>query len=337
MLTELCAVTRILNYVFGGLSGWWLGEADGRPYEPYVSVDRRHDELKAAGFSGVDTAVRDAEEPFQYCVAIVSTKVEEDKKQTMADNATKVSVVTEDPQGILAKNLVQNLSQAGISIGVFTLGDEKLPTETDIVSLVDLESFFFDNITQKRLETFQVMLKQHESGRILWLTKPAQVNSEDPRSAQTLGVARSIRAEAQVPFYTLEIRPTEPHFLDLVHRVLTKIQHTEDVGLLAPDKEYVVDQGCVKIGRFQPFLVRKELQEAGLTGSAQGEVTKSLHTFEAGSLENLTWVSGSLSPPGDDKVTIDTRAVGLNFKDVLHATGILKPDEGQSVPDIPRW
>lgn len=63
VLTELCAVARTPNYIFGNFSGWWLGEADGRAQEPYVPVDRWDTELKAAGFSGVDTAVRDAEEP----------------------------------------------------------------------------------------------------------------------------------------------------------------------------------------------------------------------------------------------------------------------------------
>lgn len=72
MLTELCGLVQSPNYIFGNLTGWWLGEADGRSDEPYVSVDRWDQELKDAGFTGVDTAVFDAEQPYQYCAAIVS-------------------------------------------------------------------------------------------------------------------------------------------------------------------------------------------------------------------------------------------------------------------------
>ena len=34
VLSEVCAQARAPGYVFGNFSGWWLGEADGRRYEP---------------------------------------------------------------------------------------------------------------------------------------------------------------------------------------------------------------------------------------------------------------------------------------------------------------
>ena len=75
VLTELCAQARAPNYIFGKFSGWWLGEADGRPNEPYVSVERWDQELRNAGFTGVDTTVFDAERPYQYCAVIISQPV----------------------------------------------------------------------------------------------------------------------------------------------------------------------------------------------------------------------------------------------------------------------
>ena len=53
-----------------------------------------------------------------------------------------------------------------------------------------------------------------------------------------------------------------------------------------------------------------------------------MKTSAPGSLDHLAWVSSSAAPeasPGDEDVVIDTRAVGLNMKDVLYATGSLKP------------
>nr|GFD54740.1 hypothetical protein [Tanacetum cinerariifolium] len=71
VLTELCAVLRTPNYIFGNFDGWWLAD-DDRPYEPYIDVSRWDLELKAAGFSGVETAVYDADLPERYCAAIIS-------------------------------------------------------------------------------------------------------------------------------------------------------------------------------------------------------------------------------------------------------------------------
>ena len=49
---------------------------------PMRAVQELARDAKAAGFSGVDTAVCDAEEPFHYCAAIVSTKIEPGEKET---------------------------------------------------------------------------------------------------------------------------------------------------------------------------------------------------------------------------------------------------------------
>ncbi|KAK6950125.1 hypothetical protein Daesc_008451 [Daldinia eschscholtzii] len=323
VLTELCAVMRTPNYVFGNFSGWWLGEADGRPYEPYVSVERWDDELKATGFSGVDTAVRDAVEPYHYCAAIVSTKVEENISSNKPPSP--VSILCDNPEGELTELLVEEFASSGIPVKVFQLG-QSLPLNQDIVSLLDLESYFFQDISPERLILFQQILLNYKSGCIVWLTRPAQVNCKDPRSAQSIGVARSIRAESSVPFYTLEISPTEPLFSTLVQEVLSKIRRTEDSDLLAPDKEYAVYSGVVKIGRYQPFSVGKELQQSTInTGT---EETKTLEA-KPGSLENVGWVSQARpSDLSDDEVLIETRAVGVNFRDVLFAMGILKLGTG---------
>ncbi|KAM6508198.1 hypothetical protein FALCPG4_018080 [Fusarium falciforme] len=334
VLTELCAVVRTPNYIFGNFSGWWLGEADGRPWEPYVTVDRWDAELKEAGFSGVDTAVRDAEEPFHYCAAIVSTKVQGGETHKSTATTCEVSVITNEPDGVLAKNVTAELNKSNISTRMYRPCDTStLPCDKDILFLVDLESFFFENISPEDLEVFQNILKNHQSGRILWLTKPAQVNCKDPRSAQVIGVARSIRAETQLPFYTLEIQPTEPCLPELVHQVLDKIQRVMDDEMLAPDKEYIVDEGVVKIGRYQPFLVRKELQEINLPTTAdEGNNVTALHTSKPGALEQLEWVNQDLPELRVDEVAIDVRAVGLNFKDILYAMGALKPEDCHDVP-----
>ncbi|KAJ3541377.1 hypothetical protein NM208_g4643 [Fusarium decemcellulare] len=321
VLTELCAVARTPNYIFGNFSGWWLGEADGRPWEPYVTVDRWEDELKAAGFSGIDTAVIDAEEPNHYCAAIVSTKVENSETREADVGAKSLAVVSDGPWSSLAKTLAAELDKSGIPTSIYTLSEATaLPPDQDMISLLDLESYFFENISKERFRDFQEIVKNHESGRILWLTKPAQVNCEDPRSAPAIGLARSVRSDSQIPFYTLEIKPSEPRFAELVYQVLSKIQRTEDTELLAPDKEYIVDEGLVKIGRYQPFIVDKELREASSVAPANdSDLVKTLYTPKAGSVEQLAWASEPLPQLGDDEVLIDIRTI-LEVAGVVLAT-----------------
>ena len=311
VLTELCAVVRTPNYIFGNFSGWWLGEADARPYEPYVSVERWDDELKKAGFSGVDTAICDAEAPYHYCAAIVSSRPRMIDSRPVASRP--LTILCEHPEKGIGKRLIDDLTRAGVTVQVCLLG-ETPATDQDIISLLDLEGYFFETVTADRLVNFQKILNSNMNQfQILWLLRPTQIRCQDPRSGQAIGVARSIRAESSVPFYTLEISENEGNFSNLVLRVWEKIVHAEDSELLSPDKEYVVDDGVVKVGRYQQFLVEKSLSRARLVGNTASSVSLEIST--AGQLDSLKWIEMPFNPKlGAGEVLIDTRAVGLNFK-----------------------
>ncbi|KAE9370652.1 hypothetical protein N431DRAFT_559764 [Stipitochalara longipes BDJ] len=327
VLTEICTVLRTSNYIFGNFSEWWLGEADGRPFEPHVPVARWDDELKTAGFSGVNTLVLDAAEPYNSCAVIVSRKVEDVSTSLIKDRP--VTVLCNNPQGELTQHFLKDIQASGISASVCRLG-ELLPVSHDIVSLLDLETPFFESITKDRLSAFQDVLKNNNKRQILWLTKPSQVKCKNPHSAQAIGVARSIRSELAIPFYTLEIEVEEAKFSCLVQKVLKKIQGCEDTESLAPDREYIVDNGVIKIGRYQTFSVK---EERDMKSSAIGyQSMKSLSISRPGSLESLGWVHEPKSQKiGDEEVEIEIRAIGINFKDVLYAKDILKGKAG----DVP--
>jgi hypothetical protein len=131
----------------------------------------------------------------------------------------------------------------------------------------------------------------------------------DPRSGQTIGMIRTIRSELALPFVTLEIEPTEAEFSSLVTKVLKKVRASEDTDNLLPDREFAVDRGIVKIGRYRPFPL---VQEVSITDSSN---VKSLEIAKPGLLETLRWVEENIPIAlQNDQVEIETRAVGLNFR-----------------------
>ncbi|KAF6241032.1 hypothetical protein HO173_000826 [Letharia columbiana] len=249
VLTELSALVRAPNYIFGNFSGWWLGEADGRPDEPYVSVDRWDQELKAANFTGVDTAVFDAEQPYQYCAAIVSQPLAE---LDGGSSRRTITILCDEETNEITKNLVAEIELLGIDYLLSKFGDRP-PQGECIITTIDLESCFFENISENKFRAFQDLLSEQHHRTILWLTRPSQILCDDPRSAQTVGVARTIRSELALSFVTLEIDPREKEFGKKVMQVFGKITSRKDDGTLAPDPEYAVDDGVIKVGRYHPF------------------------------------------------------------------------------------
>ena len=309
VLSEVCAVARAPGYVFRNFAGWWLGEADGRQWEPYVTVGRWDAELKAAGFNGVDCAVYDDDdnEIYRYCAAIVA----QPNRKIPESEGRPISVLCNHPNEDITQRLIYDLKQAGFQVSTVLFG-EPLPQEQDIISTLDLENPFLEKITEKEFLAFQDLLRHHTSSKFLWLMPLAQVRCVDPRSAQILGMFRIIRAELAIPFMTLEIEATEKKFSTLVMQVFQKIRIHEDTDKIAPDREFVVDKGIIKVGRYQPFLLEQELCEKSVTDSLTG---KMLHIAKPGLLETLHWTNTILpSKLENNQVEIESRTVGLNFR-----------------------
>ncbi|KAL9079243.1 MAG: hypothetical protein Q9157_001861 [Trypethelium eluteriae] len=285
VLSEVCAVARAPGYVFGNFSGWWLREVDDRKYEPYVMVDRWDRELKAAGFSGVDTAVYDAEEPFQYCAAIVA----QPKLERSSSGDESVTVLCDEPEGGVASRLTKDLRRAGLTVTTVRFG-ETVPVDQDILSTLDLESHFFENVSEKRFLAFQNLLRHHKDQKLLWLMPLTQVDCQDPRSAQTIGTLRVARAELAIPANTLEIDVAETDFSQLVMKVFEKVRTREDTEKIAPDREYAVADGVIKIGRYQPFSLEEEIGQRALLDVHHAKV---LGIGKPGLLDTLKWVQRS--------------------------------------------
>jgi SAM-dependent methyltransferase len=306
VLSEVCAVARAPGYIFGNFSGWWLGEADNRKWEPYVQPDRWDVELKAAGFTGTDTVVYDAEAPYQYCAAIVSQKA-----QSPVELSPSITVICGEPEKGVSQKLIGDLRKAGFDVSVARIG-EPICQNQDILSTLDLESPFFDNISEPDLGAFQLLLRSITSQKLLWLMPHSQLRCDDPRSAQTVGTFRVARAELAASLNTLEINPSEPQFSDLVIKLFNKVRSHDDVEKLLPDREFAVDNGVIKIGRYQPFSLE---EEAVQRTKADTGMAKRLEIGKPGLLETLRWVEGGLTKQlGDHEVEVHTRAVGMNFR-----------------------
>ena len=312
VLTELCAVLRTPNYIFGNFDGWWLCE-DNRPWEPYIDVNRWDVELKAAGFSGVDTAVFDADLPERYCAAIISRPAR--NTSTTDTNTNSITVVCGEPHTGISQSIISSFEQAHYSVTTVRLGDA-LPEHQDVICTLDLEAPFFDHITASQLAAFQGFNTHQQAGgqKVLWLMPPTQIHCKNPRGAQTIGLARTIRAEMGLALFTLEIDAEEPEFFDLVRNVMGKVQRSDDVEQnLDPDREFAVDRGVIKIGRYHPFALEKKLGERQVKGMLDG--AKKLNIAKPGLLDTLGWSSEARPDTiGADEVEIQAKAIGLNFK-----------------------
>ncbi|KAK3688033.1 hypothetical protein B0T22DRAFT_425418 [Podospora appendiculata] len=327
LLQELGSTqTKWFNFIMGPLSGWWLGDADGRSQEPYVSAERWASDLSAAGFSSASfKAIHDgATEPFQ----LVSTIVASPEVNWKPDH--DIEILSAQPNGPLANDIANTLQARGLRVDIISLADQ--PTK-GVISILDLEGApALEYITTDRFRNLKAFFSALAAPGILWLTKACQIQCREPQYAPILGLMRTLRNELGMPIATLELDDwTSAAAINAVYDVYQKVQRThsaEPDERADPDSEFAYSRGTVYLPRYHGMSVTDEL--ATTAAGAARKMRKRLEVGKKGILNSLRWVERpepGLSDLEGQEITIDVKAVGMNFKDTLIAMGMVKNDE----------
>ncbi|KAH8802447.1 putative polyketide synthase [Xylogone sp. PMI_703] len=317
LMQELCPVTRTINFLMGPFSGWWEGENDGRVDSPFIDPAEWDKRLRLAGFNGCDSITIDFEAPYTYQANIVA------KPALKARDPQKITLLRGSDIPPLIAEVEDMLRERGIEFEQCKWG-QQLPTDQDIISFMDLGTKpLFQDINEEDLEAFLEVIQSLEQSTLLWITPAAQIHPVDPHAAQVLGMARTIRQELALSFATIELENIAIGAAGAVVDVLTKIRQSKDDinAELEPDMEYAWSNGRLNVSRFHWVKVKKALYET--TEEAEA---KALAIGTLGLLQTLHWVGQTLEEPACDEVHIKTTAVGLNFKDVMVAMGIINGD-----------
>ncbi|KAJ6441348.1 KR domain-containing protein [Purpureocillium lavendulum] len=298
---------RLVNLLTGVLPGWWIGQDDNRDGVPCVSMARWDEELRNAGFSGTGSVTTDDDGTFCICAHITSRALEpEVQKHT-------VCFLYKDEKHDFALSLASEFEQSGISVHWTKLWDaNELVGGLDVISTIDLEGPYFANISQQDFTAFTSYLSSLKSG-LLWLTRSAQVGCVDPRYGIVTGLARTIRPEIGVDFWTAELDCLDLENTAPVAAIYRKFHARPKLDPESNlDTEYAVKDNVVHIGRYHWTSTGKELQ------SQLSSNPKQLIIGRLGLIGSMHWVQQLPSEVQDEEVEVEIRCVGLNFK--IYAT-----------------
>lgn len=195
------------GFIFGPLSGWWRGADEGRTLSPLVNVSEWESILKRTGFSGIDTmsppTMFDAFSITLFVSTTVDARVDfaldplavSSETNSRAPKISLTRVIVLGGQTNPIADLVQKIKTlvsplAAEALTYKTL--EEIPAgvlddDVHIISLVDLESPVFKDITKKRWYSFRNIFASDKT--VLWLTRGRL--AEDPFCNMTVGFGRS--------------------------------------------------------------------------------------------------------------------------------------------------
>lgn len=314
LLQELDMQAKWMNFIMGGFPGWWLGEDDDRPDEPYVSPERWNHELQASGFAGAGSVVLDNDHPYQVCATMVVEAFQEPIEKRA------VTFLYRDEITPHIKSIRSAFEAAGHTVTLASF-DDAVSLDQDIICLLELEKPFVNDIGKNDFDKIMKLLTSLETTKVVWLTRSCSMRVTDPRFAPTLGLARTLRSEKHVEFTTLEI--DDINHPDIPHKAVQIYEKTlspDDDAELDPDYEFAIENGVIYSPRFHWYAPAE-----GLRKSAAEVTDKVLMIGQKGMLDSLRWEENwrVQRPLRHGEVLVKPHTVGINFKDVLQTQGVV--------------
>jgi SAM-dependent methyltransferase len=333
LLQELCSQKNFTSFIMGGFEGWWLGASAGdagRTTKPYVSPERWHQELRAAGFgSGAESVVFDHESEEHRLNAMISSRFSGNQQ---AEGRTDVSlVVGPDHDDELIQTIGEALQRSGFSVAVSDIGS--LPIGGYVISLLDMApQRSIDNapwaVSQPKsaaTDSFRLRKALIENlrpqQRLIWVVPGSRSTKWDPRHSMVLGLARTLRLERDIDFSVLEVNDDDVADLSMcLPKLLQGHRQHNDRGVEYLDEgmrdyEYRFEDGQIQIGRYQWHSMGEALACAASLPSNDEENVSRLVVRRPGVLQSLEWRVQKLPlHVGPDEIKVEVAAVGMNFR-----------------------
>ncbi|RYP11915.1 hypothetical protein DL765_007558 [Monosporascus sp. GIB2] len=242
-------------------------------------------------FDGLDGVVQDSPEPFH----LSTTKVAKLRQQKARPKQVTLLRNTGEASGPVA--LEKTLKGQGFEVSYCKI--DQVPTEAqDVIALVDETNPFFESIDTGSFESLKKFIQRIGSSGsgVLWVTRPSQTQCSDPRYAPVMGLARTVRSEMGIDFATCEADDLESEAgLRAVTDVFCRFHERDRDG--SPDFEYAIAGGVTR-----EFALR---------------------IGRPARLDSLYWAPRPARALKANEVEIEVHVVGLNFRDVLEAMGVL--------------
>jgi acyl transferase domain-containing protein len=305
-LQELSPETKWVNYIWGYLSGWWLGSEDGRPDEPYVSPSRWSQELICAGFDTPDTIVYDGLAPCHLNANIIASASSDDAKEK------RLTILCMDLEEPHVRAMKLRLETKSVAVDICLL-NQTPPPDQDIIALLDFPDPILHSMSKEVFETiFRHVLAM--KSKIFWVTQAAQINSKDPRHAMILGIARTARNEQAAKLYTIELdgKTESTTVADRIAAIVSRVnkKSAQDDAVIV-DWEYAIVDGQVNVPRMHWQTMPESMAQCDVQPKS---TTQHLTVGTPGLLHTMQWTEEALPELRDGEVCIQIKSVGMNFK-----------------------
>ena len=339
VLSEITNPLLRIHMIVGSFEGWWAGEQDGRVWGPTMTEQSWEDVLKRNSFSGLDLVTQDISNPDDHFYSLmVSTAFVDEPEMSSHD---LIIVEPENPGQELHRFSEKIKAALQVTATEATVLGLEEASKIDVsakscIFLLDCDGSNPMLPSIKAHEWDQLKTLIMTASESMWITRGATIESESPMSNLMTGMARCIRAEnPSLALTTLDLdyeRPIDDvtnidNFLQVLASLANTTIHTR------PDWEYAVRDNKILIQRIlleqgvndmlSTFLTQPKPEQAVFK---KFERALALRIGTPGRLDTFQFEDDPIYnrslKAGD--VELETKGIGLNFKDIMAAMGQLE-------------
>lgn len=334
-LVELTQLRSYVNITFGTLPGWWAGIEDGRTDSPLLSLGGWEAALSKNGFDGVDVAVDDFENSAHTGSFIVSKAIGESSvlKPVEVICSSSYSMAIQE----FGNNLVASFQRSGFSASI-----QPWPSQVQggVIYVV------IDNggkpllVHPSKGQFHQVTSLITGAESVVWISAHDDSSADiNPERGLITGLSRASRSEnSESNIVVVDIQQSvskeQENVVTSMSDLLSQSFGPVSDNERSTEVELVYQDGQLHISRALPDVDLSRYIEAGKPKTDLGPFHRpghslKLHVEKAGLLDSLVFVDDDAAeePIEPDQIEIETRAHGINFKDVYIALGQMKPTE----------
>ncbi|KAJ3494941.1 hypothetical protein NLG97_g3747 [Lecanicillium saksenae] len=235
---------------------------------------------------------------------------------TPRDSIKEITLLTDCNLEALNKTFAKEFEKSGYSIQWSTLSTPP-PTGRSIISLLDLNGPTLAGLTEASFERLKNYLTHGQPEHILWLTRPVQYLCGDPRYGLAHGLLRTLRHENAIDISVAELLSVDCTAINLVMQLQNWIAQFGKCSR-ERDFEFYVDK-VVHVGRYHWM----NSLPAPNDSSRRKSIPMGLHLESNGLLQTPFWTQKTEIPLNADEVEVEVRYVGLNFRDIMVALGLV--------------
>ncbi|KAF2462795.1 polyketide synthase [Lindgomyces ingoldianus] len=326
ILIETTRPTLGHGLAFGTFPNFWTEER-----LPFISTEIWQKRLKDSGFTGIDIELDDYDPPHHIASTIVTTAAPSQNGAPSTRAHDAVYVVCRQEPGLFQEALSRELQYQNIIPNLITLGDAQIPKNSRIIVATDLDSYTLADSSESEFHAIKEVVQSASS--LLWLTAGGLLKGQGPEAAVATGLIRMLNTEH--PESRFGIFHVEKGIdCEEAARAIT----TQEAKLYSgdPEREFAIHDGIVHISR---LTLDNDLNSRfrAMYTMPLDPIDKPIHQkypviadFTApGLLSSLYFKRDDSfnSPLPDDYIELETRATGLNWKNLGVATGKVDMDD----------